>query len=237
MESYLGRGVENTSIPPSAFLTQDAVAAEQVGQLYDLQLQRTQMLLDVTPSSFQVKRLDSLLSTTRLSLFDYIGGARGALEGEADELDSRVNAIEAKLFRLPKSESANLLAIERRLAISDKFYGYLLEQRATNLIARAAITSNAKHHRASAFHVGITGPDKPKTIRNYTLFGLAIAVGIALLRLFLFERIESVNELREATKLSVSGGMSRAMRTSATKNTSSFPPRAHATRPQRLFGD
>ena len=35
------------------------------------------MLLDVTPSSFQVKRLDSLLSTTRLSLFDYIGGGAG----------------------------------------------------------------------------------------------------------------------------------------------------------------
>ena len=97
LESYLSRGVENTSIPPSAFLTQDPVAAEQVGQLYDLQLQRTQMLLDVTPSSFQVKRLDSLLSTTRLSLFDYIGGARGALEREAGELESRVNAIEAKL--------------------------------------------------------------------------------------------------------------------------------------------
>ena len=207
LESYLSRGVENTSIPPSAFLTQDAVAAEQVGQLYDLQLQRTQMLLDVTPSSFQVKRLDSLLSTTRLSLFDYIGGARGALEGEADELESRVNAIEAKLFRLPKSER-ELLAIERRLAISDKFYGYLLEQRATNLIARAAITSNANIIE-QARSVGITGPDKPKTIRNYTLIGLAIAVGIALLRLFLFERIESVNELREATKLSVSGGVPR----------------------------
>ena len=207
LESYLSRGVENTSIPPSAFLTQDPVAAEQVGQLYDLQLQRTQMLLDVTPSSFQVKRLDSLLSTTRLSLFDYIGGARGALEREAGELESRVNAIEAKLFRLPKSER-ELLAIERRLAISDKFYGYLLEQRATNLIARAAITSNANIIE-QARSVGITGPDKPKTIRNYTLIGLAIAVGIALLRLFLFERIESVNELREATKLSVSGGVPR----------------------------
>ena len=31
LESYLSRGVENTSIPPSAFLTQDPVAAEQVG--------------------------------------------------------------------------------------------------------------------------------------------------------------------------------------------------------------
>ncbi len=207
LEDYLGRGAENTSIPPSAFLTQDAMASEQVGQLYDLQLQRTQMLLDVTPSSFQVKRLDSLISTTRLSLFDYIGGARVALDSEATELDVRVNAIEAKLFRLPKSER-EVLAIERRLAINDKFYGYLLEQRATNLIARAAITSNANIIE-QARSVGITGPDKPKTIQNYTLFGLALAIGIAVLRLLLFERIESVNELREATKLSVSGGVPR----------------------------
>ena len=207
LEEYLGRGVENTSIPPSAFLTQDAVAAEQVGQLYDFQLQRTQMLLDVTPSNFQIKRLDSLISTTRLSLFDYIGGARETLEAEESELEIRIGSMEAKLFRLPKSER-EILAIERRLAINDKFYGYLLEQRATNLIARAAITSNANIIE-EARTIGITGPDKPKTIRNYTLFGLALAIGIAVLRLLLFERIESVNELREATRLSVSGGVPR----------------------------
>ena len=101
-----------------------------------------------------------------------------------------------------------MLAIERRLAISDKFYGYLLEQRATNLIALAAITSNASIIEASR-SMGIIGPDKPKTIRNYTLFGLALAVAIAALRLLLFERLEIVNELREATSLPVSGGVPR----------------------------
>ena len=207
LEDYLGRGVENTSIPPSAFLTSDAVAAEKVGQLYDLQLQRTQMLLDVTPSSFQITRLDSLISTTRYSLFDYIGSARIALEEEELELAARVATLEAKLFRLPKSER-EILAIERRLTINDKFYGYLLEQRATNLIARAAITSNASIIEA-ARSIGITGPNKAKTIRDYTLFGLAVAIGLALLRLLLFERLESVNELREATKLPVSGGVPR----------------------------
>ncbi len=207
LENYLGRGVENTSIPPSAFLTSDAVAADKVGQLYDLQLQRTQMLLDVTPSSFQVKRLDSLISTTRFSLYEYITSARQGLEMEDGQLRERVSELEAKLFKLPKSER-EILAIERRLAINDKFYGYLLEQRATNLIARAAITSNASIIEA-ARSIGITGPDKGKTIRNYTLFALAIAVGIAVLRLLLFERLESVNELREATKLPVSGGVPR----------------------------
>ncbi len=207
LEDYLGRGVENTSIPPSAFLTSDAVAADKVGQLYDLQLQRTQMLLDVTPSSFQVKRLDSLISTTRFSLFEYITSARKGLELEDGQLRERVGELEGKLFRLPKSER-EILAIERRLAINDKFYGYLLEQRATNLIARAAITSNASIIEA-ARSIGITGPDKGKTIRNYTLMALAVAVGLAVLRLLLFERLESVNELREATSLPVSGGIPR----------------------------
>lgn len=207
LDEYLGRGVENTNIPPSAFLTGDAMAAEQVGQLYGLQLQRTQMLLDVTPNSFQVKRLDSLISTTRLSLYEYIGEAKTALETEQTDLQQRILTVERKLFALPKSER-EILEIERRLAISDKFYGYLLEQRATNLIARAAIASNASIIEG-ARGSGIVGPDKPKTIRTYTLVGLAIAVAIALVRLLLFERIESVNELRESTKLSVSGGIPR----------------------------
>ena len=205
LEAYLGRGVENTSIPPSAFLTSDAGAADKVGQLYDLQLQRTQMLLDVTPSSFQVKRLDSLIATTRFSLFEYITTARQGLEEEDNQFRSRIGELEAKLFRLPKSER-EILTIERRLAINDKFYGYLLEQRATNLIARAAITSNASIIEA-ARSIGVTGPDKGKTIRNYTLIGLAIAMAISVLRLLLFERLESVNELREATHLPISGGI------------------------------
>ena len=207
LEGYLNQGAENTSIPPSAFLTKDAVAVDKVGQLYDLQLQRTQMLLDVTPTSYQIKRLDSLISTTRFSLFDYINSARQKAEQEEANLESRVSAIENKLFRLPKSER-QIRAIERRISINDQLYGYLLEQRTTNLIARAAITSNASIIEG-ARSIGITGPNKTKTIQNYVLLWLAVAIGLALARVLLFERLESVNELRESTKLPVSGGIPR----------------------------
>ena len=207
LEGYLNQGAENTSIPPSAFLTKDAVAVDKVGQLYDLQLQRTQMLLDVTPTSYQIKRLDSLISTTRFSLFDYINSARRNAEQEEVNLESRVSAIENKLFRLPKSER-QIHAIERRISINDQLYGYLLEQRTTNLIARAAITSNASIIEG-ARGIGITGPNKIKTIQNYVLLWLAVAIGLALARVLLFERLESVNELRESTKLPVSGGIPR----------------------------
>jgi capsular exopolysaccharide synthesis family protein len=207
LEDYLSRGVENTSIPPSTFLSADAVAADKVSQLHDLQLQRTQMLLDVTPTSFQIIRLDSLISTTRFSLYNYIESARQTLREEDQDLTRRIAELEARLFRLPKSER-QIIAVERRLTINDKFFGYLLEQRATNLIARAAITSNASIIEASR-GIGITGPNKAKTMRDCTLLGLAVAIGLAVLRLLLFERLESVNELREATKLPVSGGVPR----------------------------
>ena len=210
--------MENTSIPPSAFLTADAVAADKVGQLYDLQLQRTQMLLDVTPSSFQIKRLDSLISTNALQSLRLHRLSPPDVRRRRPRSRWTGGHARIKLFRLPKSER-EILAIERRLTINDRFYGYLLEQRATNLIARAAITSNASIIEA-ARSIGITGPNKAKTIRDYTLFALAIAIGLSVLRLLLFERIESVNELREATKLPVSGGVP-ASRTSQTKNMSS----------------
>ena len=207
LDEYLNRGVENTSIPPSSFLASDAVASEKVGQLYNLQLERTQMLLDVTPSSFQIKRLDSLIATNRASLYEYIVAAKETLSAEVSKLKARSRDLESRLFRLPKSER-EILAIERRLAINDRFYGYLLEQRATNLIARAAITSNASIIE-QARGIGITGPNKAKTIRDYTLLGLLVAIGLSVLRLLLFERIESVNELRQATSLPVSGGVPR----------------------------
>ena len=235
LESYLGRGVENTSIPPSAFLTQDAVAADQVGQLYDLQLQRTQMLLDVTPSSFQVKRLDSLLSTTRLSLFDYIGGARGALEEEAIDLDRRVKALEDQTVQSAQKRAE--LAGHRKKAGHQRQILWIPAGTAGDQPDRTGGHHLQRQASSSKrVHVGITGPDKPKTIRNYTLIGLAIAVGIALLRLFLFERIESVNELREATKLSVSGGIPRYEEISD-KEYVLVSSKSPATRLQRLSGD
>ena len=158
------------------------------------------MLLDVTPSSFQVKRLDSLISTTRFSLFDYIASTRVALEEEESTLAGRIQTIESKLFRLPKSER-EFLAIERRLAISDKFYGYLLEQRATNLIARAAITSNASIIEACACGWASPDPTSPKPSATTPSLVWPSPLAWPFSGFFLFERIESVNELREATSL------------------------------------
>ena len=205
LERYLGRNSENSSIPPPNFLTSDDAASDKVEQLYSLQLQRTQMLLDVTPNNYQVRRIDSLIFTTQSNLFEYLRETRASLESERIRLRGKVTDMESRLFRLPKSER-EILAIQRRLAINDKIYSYLLEQKATNLIARAAIASNANVIEAARSE-GITGPNKGRTQRNYTLFALAIALAFSSLRVLLFERLESLEELRSIALLPVSGGV------------------------------
>lgn len=205
LEKYLASGTENTHIPPSSFLSEDRVASTRISQLYDLRLQRTQMLLDVTPRNIEIRRLDSLISTTRWSLFRYITDSRVALKGDVERLDKEISFVEDRLKSLPRSQR-DILAVERRLRISDEFYGFLLQQKANIVIARAGIVPSASIiERARS--IGIVGPDKQRTIFSWTGIGLAIALAIALIRMLIFERIDTVGELRELSKLPVSGGI------------------------------
>ena len=205
LEKYLAAGVENTHIPPSSFLSEDRVASTRIAQLYDLRLQRTQMLLDVTPRNIEIRRLDSLISTTRWSLFRYITDARVALSGDVKRLDGEIRHVESRLKALPRSQR-DILAVQRRLRISDEFYGFLLQQKANIVIARAGIVPNASViERARS--IGVVGPDKQRTVFTWTGIGLVIALAIALIRLLFFEKIDTVGELRELSRMPVSGGI------------------------------
>jgi capsular exopolysaccharide synthesis family protein len=205
LEKYLSTGIENTHIPPTSFLSEDRVASTRIAQLYDLRLQRTQMLLDVTPKNMEIRRLDSLISTTRWSLFQYITDARVALKGDVQRLDTQIKFVENRLKSLPRSQR-DILAVERRLRISDEFYGFLLQQKANIVIARAGIVPNASIiERARS--IGVVGPDKQRTVFSWAGIGLIIGLAIGMIRMLVFERIDTVGELREMSKLPVSGGI------------------------------
>ena len=75
LENYLRRGVENTSIPPSAFLSSDPVAADKVGELYDSASANPNARRDAEQLPNQAARLAHLHNA---DLFDYIGSARRA---------------------------------------------------------------------------------------------------------------------------------------------------------------
>ena len=85
-------------------------------------------------------------------------------------------------------------------------YNFLLEKRATTIIAQAGIFPRTKViERPRSF--GVIRPNKDNIMYGFSASGFAIALAIAVFRAFMFHRIESVRELEKASSFPVLGGI------------------------------
>ena len=206
LKSYLASGLETNSLPPTSYLIdEDPWLIEQVGTLYQMRADRTRALLDVTEDSYQIRRLDSAISNARFSVKRYIEDTRAAIADQRRSVRMQITSLEERLSGIPATQR-DILSMERKLSVNEKMYVYLLEARAQNIIQRAGIAPEASIIEI-ARSAGIIGPNKQLTIRNYTLYGALLALAIAVARMLLFERIESTQELREASDIPVVVGL------------------------------
>ena len=90
----------------------------------------------------------------------------------------QINSLEDRLSGIPATQR-DIVVMERKLQVNEKLYVFLLEARAQNVIARAGIAPQASIIEV-ARNNGIVGPNKRQTIRNFTLYGVIIALAIAL---------------------------------------------------------
>jgi len=206
LRNYLSSGIEDNSLPPTSYLIEeDPLLIEQVSQLFEMRSQRTTALLDVTEDSYQVRRLDSAISNARFTITKYIEDTREAIVDQRSKVRGQISSLEVRLSGIPATQR-DIVVMERKLQVNEKLYVFLLEARAQNVITRASITPQASIIEVARTS-GIIGPNKSRTIRNYFLYGAIIALAIAFLRMLLFDRLESTQELREITQLPVVAGL------------------------------
>jgi capsular exopolysaccharide synthesis family protein len=206
LQGYLRAGVEDYGLPPSSYLFgEDPLLVTQVNQLFEMRTERTASLLDVTEDSYSIRRLDSAISNARFTISKYIDDTKNALAGQRSNIRGQISNLENRLSGIPATQR-DIISMERKLQVNEKLFVFLLESRAQNVISRAGIAPQASIIE-KARGAGIVGPNKKLTIRNNTLIGGLIALAIAFLRMLLFERIESTQELREISKLPVVAGL------------------------------
>ncbi|HHZ96175.1 MAG TPA: polysaccharide biosynthesis tyrosine autokinase [Flavobacteriales bacterium] len=206
LNSYLITSSSNTALPPTSFLfVEDKLMLDQMGELFALQARRSSLLLDVKEGASVIRRVDSTLSQIRTGIKRYLGDFKSALEGRRDDLNVEIRLLEVRLASLPQTQR-DILAMERKLAVNEKLSLFLLEQKATTIIARANITPEASLIERARY-AGLVGPNKQRTILTYVLAGFVLGIVIALIRLFFFARIDSTGELREVAKFPVIGGI------------------------------
>ncbi len=192
------------NIPPSFYLySEDLLLSTQVNDLHAERESREQMLNDFKTSAYSVVTKDSLIQVKQSRVVTYIQNSQSALKEDLRSIDIRLKNLSGSLNNLPKSQRA-LLEIDRKLKVNESLYVYLLESKASTVIAKAAILPEIRiiEHARS---IGITGPNKSKVIYLSAGISFLLAGLIGLLRTSFFERIESLNELKSISKLSVLG--------------------------------
>ena len=188
LNAYLNSSSTNRDLPPTSYLfVDDKLMTDQMGEIFTLQARRSSLLLDVKEGSSAIRRLDSTMSQIRVGIKGYINDFRIALIGRRKDLSVEIRLLEVRLASLPQTQR-DILAMERKLSVNEKLSLFLLEQKATTIIARANITPEASLIERARYG-GLVGPNKQRTILTYVLAGFVIGVLLALIRLFFFGAI------------------------------------------------
>ncbi|MDP4826679.1 MAG: AAA family ATPase, partial [Flavobacteriales bacterium] len=206
MEAFLAKGLEEAALPPSFYMfEEDLILQEQVNQLFNQKVERSQKLLNYKDGHVEITRLDSLINTVKLGIYKYTRDTKDAVLSKMRDTDAQINKLEYKLQQIPKSQR-DILGIDRKLKVNESLYIFLLEKKASTVIARAAILPEASLVEESR-SLGVVGPNKERTKYFAIGGGLIFAVLIGLVRLIFFERIENTRELKSITSMPVIGGI------------------------------
>ncbi|MBL7939125.1 MAG: polysaccharide biosynthesis tyrosine autokinase [Flavobacteriales bacterium] len=203
LEDYVRNSDDEKLLPPAVFIANDQFIKGALEQLYTMQMQRNTDLFTGTDRNMSIQQLDSTIQLNRANLLTYVKNARKAITGKIGDIQEQVDDYEQMIRNLPKSQR-DILNIERRLQVNEKMYLFLLEKRASTVIARAGIVPQTKVIE-SARTLGVVRPDKMKIFYTFMLGGLVISMLVVFVRVMFYDRIENAEQLKELTTLPVFG--------------------------------
>lgn len=209
LEKYVVENKDPNLLPPSTYLIKnDNFLTSSVSDLYDLQLSKYKRMSVATDEIHSIQEADKTISMMKRDLLIYINNLRTSLKEQIVNVEREVKNYENNLRYIPKKQR-DLLNIQRKLQVNEKMYMFLLEKRATTVIARASIIPESKIIE-KARSVGVVKPDKNRITGVFVTIGFAIGLFIALVRTLFFEKIESIDELKSKTNLPILGEIVQA---------------------------
>ncbi len=206
LEAYIINLGDEHILPPSFIvLKEDLYLNKVINKIYELQLDLKTKSASFLPDNQNIIKLNKEIQTLKKDVIIYIGNLKEVFKEQIADVDFYINQNKASIKKIPISEQG-ISNIKRELDVNNKMYLFLLEKKTNTLIARAGIIPQVRVVE-SASALGVIQPDKNKLIRLFVLGGFVIALLLAVVRKLFFEKIENVNELADATSLTILGGL------------------------------
>lgn len=174
-------------VSPATIGIEESGIATIVAQLNQLSLERDGLLLTINNDNVQIVRLNQSLESLISLLFEKLEGMREVNGIRIKEINKRIANQEGQLRMLPVTER-QLVNMERKYSINEKFYTYLMEKRIEAGIAKA---SNVSDNRV----IDEAMPElatlvKPKRTINYAM-GFLVGLMIPVLLILLFDQLNN----------------------------------------------
>ncbi|MDD3893101.1 MAG: polysaccharide biosynthesis tyrosine autokinase, partial [Bacteroidales bacterium] len=183
-------------VSPATIGIEETGIATIVAQLNELSLERNGLLLTVNADNVQIVRLNQSMESLISLLFEKLEGMREVNGIRIKEINQRIAKQEGQLRMLPVTER-ELVNMERKYSINEKFYTYLMEKRIEAGIAKASnVSDNRVIDEAMPEMAEVV---KPKRSINYAM-GFLVGLLVPVLLILLFDQLN--NSIQDPSHIS-----------------------------------
>lgn len=203
---YLSKNEDFTNIiVPSSLGIQDQLLNNLMEELINTQAQKSNLIENNQEKNPLVKKLSIKIDNLKKTISENIGYVLKTTEISLDELNKRIDKLEAQISTIPKTER-ELTGIERKYRLNDAIFNYLMEKRAEANITRASnLPDNEIIEPAKKVGFGPVSPNKKMNYIIAVLMGFAIPFGYLKLRVVFNNKIESQDQIEQISDVPVLG--------------------------------
>jgi uncharacterized protein involved in exopolysaccharide biosynthesis len=168
LEKYIIDDKDPVFLPPNAYIIEKGGFLNQaITELYTKQLELNRLLSSAKDDNPSVKDLKGSLKRVKQNLLLYINNTRKAVKQQSDNVNAEIVKYISQAKQFP-SEQQHVVNIQRRSAVNERLFEYLLEKKASTKIAKASIVSDVKIVEKPR-SLGVSSPDKPKLKKQFLL--------------------------------------------------------------------
>jgi len=178
--------------------------ANQIAMLQEAILQKKTLRQDYTELYPGVVKLTRKISYLKKSIISTIKNLKDSMTEKKRLLEKTIAKYQKNLNKLPADERM-YGQLQRKFAVNEKIYSYLLEKRSETAIIKAATVSKNRVIDTALLPSSPVKPKRTMIVIVGLILGLIVGIVLAFLRNYLDDRIKSEEDVTHSTDLPLLG--------------------------------
>jgi uncharacterized protein involved in exopolysaccharide biosynthesis len=205
LQDYIKRNIDdiNKLVVPSAMGIQDPMLNHLVLSLVELSSEKSKILVVAKEKNPAIISIDEQIVQTKKQLIENIDNMINNTNVTINEINKQIKHYEEQIKQLPITQR-QYLGYERKFALNDDLYKFLMQKRAE---AQIVMASNSPDHNiidpARISAVGIIAPRTNSIYLICLLLGCAIPAAFIFLKEILNTKILEKKDIEKITKVPI----------------------------------